>query len=235
MARYSTSVLLVEDYPPMLRFIRRTLELDGFSVMTATDGPSALDLFEAGNAELVLLDAGIPEIDGLDVCHRLKEMRPVPVIMVTARGADDDVVRGFEAGADDYLAKPFAGRVLVARVRALLRRTQALQGGLNDPLRCGDLELDLEAHRITRDDRDIHLTPTEYKLFALLLQHQGKVLTSGNMISQVWGLGQDADSQILRTHIGRLRRKIEPDHANPTIVQTVSGVGYCLQCPPGAD
>ena len=144
------------------------------------------------------------------------------------------MVRGLEAGADDYLAKPFAARVLVARVRALLRRTQTLPGTASDRVTCGDLELDMGARRVTRGEMDIHLTPTEFKLLTLFLQQQGKVLTSRQIISQIWGATGDGDPQILRTHVGRLRRKIEPNRANPTLVQTVAGVGYWMECPSDA-
>lgn len=234
MARHSSSILVVEDDPAVLRFIRKALEIDGFSVTSVMDGPSALDAFEVGNADLVLLDIGIPGIGGLDVCRRVKERRPVPVILVTARGADEEVVRGFEAGADDYLAKPFSGGVLVARVRALLRRTQTLPWAATDRIICGDFELDRGAHRVSRGGVDIHLTPTEYKLITLLLQHKGKVLTSKQIIPQIWGASYDGDPQILRTTVGRLRRKIEPNHTSPTLVQTVPGVGYRMDCPTGA-
>ena len=234
MARSEPLVLVVEDDPSMLRFIRRTLEVNGLTVTVATDGLEALQRFQADRPDLVVLDIGIPGMDGLEVCRLMKAVHQAPVIMVTARGTDEDVVRGFEVGAEDCLAKPFAGGVLVARVKALLRRAQAWAGLPGDMMECGDLVVDFSARRITRGGHPVHLTPTEHKLLTLLSRHRGKVLTSQQIISEVWGEPYEGDPQVLRTHIGRLRKKIEPDHARPSHVRTEPGVGYWLSCPPPA-
>ena len=144
------------------------------------------------------------------------------------RNAEEGVVRGFEVGAEDYLAKPFAGSVLVARVKALLRRAQTWAGLPGDLMECADLVVDFSARRITRGGHPVHLTPTEYRLLTVLSRHRGKVLMANQIISEVWGEPHQGDAQVLRTHIGRLRRKIEPDCARPTFIRTEPGVGYYL-------
>ena len=176
-----------------------------------------------------MLDIGIPELDGLEVCRRIKAASSVPIIMVTARGADEDIVRGFEAGVEDYLAKPFAGGVLVARVKSLLRRTRSWDGLSGDRIECGDLVVDLASRNVTLCGEAVHLTPTEYKLLAFLGRFHGKVLTSRQIFAEVWGTDYVADPQMLRTHISRLRKKVEPDHTIPALIQTVPGVGYQLR------
>ncbi len=234
MARSEPLILVVEDDPPMLRFISRTLEVNGLAVTVATDGPGALQRFRDAMPDLVVLDIGIPGLDGLEVCRLMKRVYQAPVIMVTARGTDEDAVRGFEVGAEDYLAKPFAGSVLVARVKALLRRAQAWAGLPGDLMECGDLAVDFSARRIIRGGHPVHLTPTEYKVLTVLSRHRGRVLTSNQIISEVWGEPHGGDAQVLRTHVGRLRKKIETDHTRPLHVRTEPGVGYWLDCPPPA-
>ena len=216
----------------MLRFVRRTLELNEFAVVSATDGPAALKSFQLERPDLVVLDIGIPGMDGLELCRRLKATQEVPVIIVTARGADDDVVKGFEAGAEDYLAKPFSGSVLVARVKSLLRRTRPWAGLSGDRIECGGLVVDLASRNITLGGVAVHLTPIEYKLLALLGSFPGKVIAFQQIFAEVWGADYAVDRQMLRTHIGRLRKKVEPDCTSPTLIQTEHGVGYRLSCPP---
>jgi len=230
MALSEPLVLVVEDDPAMLRFIRRTLEVNEFAVVVAEDGPAALKAFQSQRPDLVVLDIGIPMIDGLEVCRRMKALHHAPVIIVTARDGDEDIVRGFEVGAEDYLAKPFAGSVLVARVKSLLRRTRLLAGASGDRIECGGLVVDLASRNVTRSGKAVHLTPTEYKLLALLVRFHGKVLTVQQIFAEVWGGDYVVDPQMLRTHISRLRRKVEPDCTSPTVIQTVPGVGYRLGC-----
>ena len=229
MALSEPLVLVVEDDPATLRFIRRTLEVNEFAVVVAEDGPSALKVFQSQRPDLVVLDLGIPEIDGLEVCRRIKAAASVPVIIVTARDADEDVVKGFEGGAEDYLAKPFAGSVLVARVKSLLRRTRSWDGPSGDRIELGNLVVDLASRNVTICGDAVHLTPTEYKLLALLGRFHGKVLTFQQIFAEVWGGDYVVDPQMLRTHISRLRRKVEPDCTSPTVIQTVPGVGYRLR------
>jgi len=231
MARRNAKILAVEDDPAMLRFIRRTLELNELAVVVAEDGASALEVFQTQRPDLVVLDIGIPKVDGLEVCHRIKAHNHVPVLIVTARDADADadIVKGFEVGADDYLTKPFAGSVLVARVKSLLRRTQSWAGPKGDRIECGDLVVDLASRQVALRGQAVHLTPTEYKLLALLGRFQGNVLTFQQICAEVWGADYAVDPQMLRTHISRLRKKVEPDATSPNLLQTVPGVGYLLR------
>lgn len=235
MKRREFKVLVVEDDPAMLRFIRRTLEINDMEVAAATDGLAALKTFRVVRPDLVVLDITIPEMDGLEVCQRLKSAHQVPILIVTAKDTDEDLVRGFELGADDYLAKPFAGKVLVARVKGLLRRARAPSSAPGDRIECGELVVDFASRRIYRSGQHIHLTFIEFKLLALLAGSAGKVLTSEQIISEIWGAYGEGDAQMLRTHVGRLRKKIEPDHARPSLILTERGVGYWLSCPPPPD
>ena len=213
----------------MLRFIRRTLELNELNVVVAEDGAAALEILQTQRPDLVVLDIGIPNVDGLEVCRRIKARDYAPVILVTARDADEEIVKGFEVGAEDYLAKPFAGSVLVARVKSLLRRTQSWAGPSGDRIECGDLVVDLASRNVTLRGDAVHLTPTEYKLLASLGRFHGKVLTLKQIFAEVWGADYAVDPQMLRTHISRLRKKIEPEYASSPLIQTVPGVGYCLR------
>ena len=231
MARSKSLVLVVEDDPAMLHFIRRTLEINDLSVVAATDGLAALDLEQIERPDLAVLDLAIPEMDGLELCRRLRTNHQVPIIMVTARGEVDDVVRGFEAGAEDYLAKPFAGRVLVARIKALLHRALIPSGTEGDRIQCGELVVDMSARRVTSGGHVVHVTPTEYGLLALLARHRDRVLTHQQIITELWGTNYEIDAQALRSHIGRLRKKIESDRSKPSLICTERGVGYWLSCP----
>ena len=200
MATDKHLIQVVDDDPSILLFIRRTLELNGYRVSVTSDGETALDKVEIENPDLVLLDVGIPAIDGFEVCRRLRDISDVPVIMVTAKAKDEDIVFGLETGADDYLTKPFSPGVLLARVKAILRRRDQMTNG-EGALVCGDLMVDLDAR---------------------------KVLTSEQILTHVWGQGYANSVQTLRTHIARLRRKVEPDHSKPTLILTEPWVGYWL-------
>ena len=213
----------------MLRFIRRTLEVNDLAVVVAGDGPSALNLFQIERPDLVVLDVGIPAIDGFEVCRRIKAIHSVPIIIVTARDADEDIVKGFELGAEDYLAKPFAGSVLVARVKSLLRRTPQWPGVSEGRMQCGELQIDFASRSVKRGTQEIHLTPTEFKLLSFLGRFHGKVLTFQQIFAEVWGTAYIVDPQMLRTHISRLRKKLQQDQTIPTLIQTEPGVGYRLR------
>ena len=224
----SLLVQVVEDDVVISRFIGKSLRRYGFRVVEAFDGPTALKQFGVEHPDLVILDIGIPAMDGLQVCEKLRYSSEVPIFMVTARDGDDDVVRGLECGADDYLSKPFSRDVLVARVNALIRRNRPWVGAASGRVELGDLLVDFGAKRVTRGDRTIHLTPTEYRLLALLVVYRGKVLTSRRILSEVWGPGYADDFAMLRTNIGRLRNKIEADRSIPSLILTSPGVGYSL-------
>ena len=219
---------VVEDDPAMVRFIRRNLELEDFQVVVSGDGERALDQFEDEAPDLVILDIGIPKLDGMEVCRHLRTASDVPVIMVTSRGRDCEVIEGLDAGADDYLCKPFSAGVLLARVNAVLRRRLSRFETPIDRLEIDDLIIDLAGRTITRAGKPLRLTPLEYNLLTLFVRNCGKVLTSAQILDQVWGTDYVTEVQILRTHICRLRSKIESNNSRPTIILTEPGVGYRL-------
>jgi len=223
-------VQIVDDDPAIVRLVRRYLELEGFQVIVACDGRSALDQLDREAPNLVLLDIGLPEVDGLEVCRRMRSNSDVPVIMLTARGREEEVIEGFDAGADDYLVKPFSAGVLLARVKAVLRRYRPEEETDIDGIEWNGLVVDFSARKVTCGGRPIHLTRTEFPLLALLARHRGKVLTSAQILTEVWGPEYAGESQILRLHIGRLRKKIEPIPERPSLILTESGVGYWLNC-----
>ena len=219
---------VIEDDPAMVRFVRRNLELDDFQVVVSGDGEGALDQFEDQAPDLVILDIGIPKLDGIEVCRHLRKSSDVPVIIITSRGRECDVVEGFDAGADDYLCKPFSARVLLARVNAVLRRRLSRLETPIDRFEMDGLVIDLAGRTATRAGKPTRLTPIEYNLLTILVRNCGKVLTSAQILEQVWGADYVSAVQILRTHICRLRSKIEPNNSRPTIILTEPGVGYRL-------
>jgi two-component system response regulator MprA len=220
-------VLLVDDDAGVLRAIERALVIHGFEVQTSSDGSDALRMLAARAPDVVVLDVSMPDVDGLEVCRRLRAAGdPTPVLMLTARVAVGDRVAGLDAGADDYLVKPFALEELLARLRALLRRAGPTR--VNAMLRYGDLTLDTGTRRVTRGDRPIELTRTEFALLHLLLRHPGQVLTREVISADVWGYDFGPASNSLDVYIGYLRRKTEaPGEAR--LIQTVRGVGYVLR------
>ena len=219
---------VVEDDPAMVRFVRRNLEIEDFQVVVSVDGERALDQFEDEAPDLVILDLGIPKLDGMEVCRHLRTSSDVPVIIVTSRGRDCEIIEGLDAGADDYLCKPFSAGVLLARVNAVLRRRLSRFETPIDLFEIHDLVIDLASRTVTRAGKPVRLTPLEYNLLTLLVRNCGKVLTSAQILDQVWGADYVAEVQILRTHICRLRCKIEPNHSRPAIILTEPGVGYRL-------
>jgi two-component system response regulator MprA len=225
----ATRVLVVEDEDAVRDAIERALTLEGYAVETAPTGERALyTLEEGGSVDAVVLDVLLPGLSGLDVVRRLREEgQRVPVLMLTARGAVDDRVAGLDAGADDYLVKPFALKELLARLRALLRR-RAADGA--QPLVFGDLELDVGSREVTRGGRRIELTRTEFNLLELFLRNPRQVLRRPVIYDRVWGYDLDADTHALEVYIGYLRRKLEQD-GEPRLLHTVRGVGYALREP----
>lgn len=245
-------ILIVEDDPSLREVIGIGLEDDGFQVATAADGPSALLTFAAQKPALVLLDLMLPGLDGFAVCHELRRVSSVPIIMLTARSATDDVVRGLEAGADDYVTKPFEFPELIARVHSVLRRTAvrgtsaAAPSGQGAPpphplLPLGPLTIDPAAHRVTRRGcegaggegswPEVNLTVTEFRLLYELARHAGQVLTREQLLDLVWGYSYLGDSRLVDVHVQRLRAKIEDDPAHPRLILTVRGVGYRAEHP----
>ncbi len=214
---------MVDDDAALSEMIGIVLESEGFETVFSADGTSALDAFRAHNPDLVLLDLMLPGIDGIEVCRRIRADSGVPVIMLTAKSDTADVVVGLEAGADDYIPKPFKPRELVARVRARLRRHD--QEGV-EKLTVGDLVIDVAGHQVTRGGEAISLTPLEFDLLVALARKPWQVFSREVLLEQVWGYRHQADTRLVNVHVQRLRAKVERDPENPEIVVTVRGVGY---------
>ena len=222
------SVLVVDDEPAVRQALQRALTFEGYDVRVATDGHGALDALLRDPAEAILLDVSMPGIDGIEVCRRLRAAGDrTPILMLTARHATADRVAGLDAGADDYLVKPFALEELLARLRALLRRASP-PGGEDEVLRLADLSLDPATRVVRRGDRVMELTRTEFNLLELLLRNSGQVLTRELIFDRVWGYDFGANSNSLEVYIGYLRRKTEAE-GESRLIHTVRGVGYVLR------
>ena len=228
-------ILLVEDDPSIREVTAIGLGAAGFVVTTAADGVEGLERFRAEPADLVLLDVMLPRLDGLDVCRAIRRESTTPVVMLTARGDTIDVVVGLEAGADDYIRKPFEMPELVARIRAALRRRgrDAELGITSDELRLGPLSIDLAGRTVERDGTEIPLTRTEFDLLVELARRPGQVFTRDLLLDRVWGYDYLGDSRLVDVAVGRLRAKIETDPAEPQLVLTVRGTGYKVARPEG--
>lgn len=223
-----TRILAIEDDERIRTAVRLALEDEGWDVQEAANGQEALSSFSEKPADVVLIDIMLPDIDGFEVCRTLRRTSDVPIIMVTARADTHDVVAGLEAGADDYLTKPFAPKELSARIRALLRRVRITDTAMSD-LRFGQLEIMPEQGMVTVSGEEAHLTKTEFRLLVELATNFGKVLSREVLLERVWDLGYFGDGRLVDVHIRRLRTKIETDPANPRYVVTVRGLGYKLQ------
>lgn len=223
-----TKILAVEDDDRIRAAVKLALEDEGWTVDEAASGEEAVILFLREPSDVVLIDIMLPGIDGFELCRTIRRSSDVPIVMVTARSDTHDVVAGLEAGADDYLTKPFAPKELSARIRALLRRARPSVPGQSH-LTFGELEVMPEEGRILRAGDEIHLTKTEFRLICELAQNPGKVLSREQLLDQVWGYGYFGDGRLVDVHIRRLRTKVEQDPANPRHVVTVRGLGYRLQ------
>jgi len=225
-----TSVLVVDDEKPLRDFVRRNLEVRGYHVLSAANGLEALAIFERERIDLIILDLMMPHLDGLEVTRRLREVSTVPIIVLSALDEENDKVRAFDLGADDYLTKPFGVEELLGRVKAVLRRARwAAAGAQGERLVRGEICVDLESHRVTVSGREISLTPTEYNLLVFLMRNAGKVLSHQLILQQVWGPQYGNEAEYLRVYIGRLRRKIEADPLHPRYLHTEHGLGYRFQ------
>ncbi len=238
MPARKAKIVAADDDPQLLRLVTRNLQLEGYEVLAASDGQQALEQIEAVAPDLVLLDVMMPKLDGFSVCERVREFSAVPIIIVTARGQDQDKVRGLDLGADDYLTKPFSVDELLARVRAVLRRAQFATSeqaqGLRTTTTIGDLAVDYAQHRVTMRGREVALTPTEYRILSYLAQNAGRVVTQDLLLEHVWGAEYIGESHMLQVNINRLRRKLEVDPAHPAYIITKVGVGYLMPSQPGA-
>ncbi|HEY9556123.1 MAG TPA: response regulator transcription factor [Acidimicrobiales bacterium] len=223
-----TRILAVEDDERIRTAVKLALEDEGWSVVEASTGEDALAHFQQQPADVVLIDIMLPGIDGFEVCRSIRRTSDVPIVMVTARADTHDVVAGLEAGADDYLTKPFAPKELSARIRALLRRARTSE--VSSPhLRFGDLEIVPEEGVVRRNGRDVHLTKTEFRVLVELAQSPGRVFSREVLLERIWGYGYCGDGRLVDVHVRRLRTKVEADPANPRHVVTVRGLGYKLQ------
>jgi two-component system alkaline phosphatase synthesis response regulator PhoP len=220
------TILVVDDEPKITALARDYLEHGGFAVLVAGDGRSALALARSRRPDLVVLDLGLPGLDGLDVARALRRDSDVPILMLTARTDEADRIAGLELGADDYVTKPFSPRELVARVRAILRRTELATTLADAPIRILDVELDPARLRVSVAGRPVDLTPTEFTLLATLARQPGRVFTRSQLLDAIHGVAFEAYERAIDGHVKNLRRKLEPDPAHPRYLQTVHGVGY---------
>ncbi len=227
-------ILVVDDEPKIVRTARDYLERNGFRVVPSYDGKSALAAARQERPDLIVLDLNLPEMDGLDVCRTLRRESDVPIIMLTARADEADRLIGLELGADDYIVKPFSPRELVARVRAVLRRTQG-EMQLSNVLYAGDLEIDLDGHRVTRHGQPIKLTRIEFALLAALARYPGQTISRAQLLQQLHGTADGGYDRSIDAHVKNLRRKIGDDPADPRYIHTVYGIGYQFTDAPVAE
>jgi two-component system KDP operon response regulator KdpE len=224
-------LLLVEDDPQMRRFLRASLTSRGFRLLEAELSREALALATSHNPEVILLDLGLPDGSGITLARSLREWSRVPIIVISARGREADKVEALDAGADDYLTKPFGVNELLARIRVALRHAQQAGGTATPILEIAGLHLDLARREVTVAGQPLHLTPIEYRLLVLLARNAGKVLTHRQILQEVWGPGHQDETHYLRVYMAQLRRKIEADPARPRLLVTEPGVGYRLHDP----
>ncbi len=215
-------VLVVDDDPSISEMIAILLESEGYEVSVCANGSNVLPLFRAEHPDLVLLDVMLPGLDGVSVCRQLRDESDVPIIMMSAKTDSVDVIAGLEAGADDYVTKPFENSVLLARVKVRLRR----QENESEVIKVADLSIDLKAHEVKRGEESLHLTPLEFDLLTVLARKPYQVFSREELLEQVWGYRHSADTRLVNVHIQRLRSKVEKDPENPEVVLTVRGVGY---------
>jgi DNA-binding response OmpR family regulator len=222
-------ILLVEDEPAMLQGLRDNLEFETYEVDAATDGQTALEKIVSQSFDLIILDVMLPKLSGLEVCKRAREQGiTTPIIMLTARGEEIDKVLGLELGADDYVTKPFGVRELLARIKAVLRRSEGSAGGPNQIMVLGSLELDFASFTALRNGRDLTLTPKEFEIMKFLWQHRNKTVSRDDLLTNVWGYDESISTRTVDNFILKLRQKLEDDPANPKYIITIHGIGYRL-------
>jgi two-component system KDP operon response regulator KdpE len=223
-------ILLIEDEPQMRRFLRITLQSNGYRLVETETGAEGLLQAASRNPDVVLLDLGLPDMDGLEVTTRLREWTQVPVVVISAREQEQDKVKALDAGADDYLTKPFNAGELLARIRVALRHALRQRSGRQEPVfSLYNLRVDLAQRQVFLDDREVHLTPIEYKLLTTLIRHAGKVVTHRQLLTEVWGAAHSNEVQYLRVYMTQLRHKLESDPARPRFLMNEPGIGYRLK------
>jgi len=224
----STRILIVDDEPRYLRLLEANLLTEEYEVFTATDGEEALESFSDNPVDLILLDVMLPRMDGFAVCRRIRQFSNVPIIMLTAKGEEQDRVRGLDVGADDYLVKPFSVMELLARVRAVLRRAQVIETGQDRIFTHGNLRIDFARAEVWKSEQPVYLSATEYRLLLQFTHNVGKVLSAEELLTGVWGPEYRDDKEILWVTIARLRQKVEDDPHTPKHIATRSGLGYLM-------
>ena len=226
-----TRILVVDDEPKLVRLVREVLTATGYSVMSTGSGENAVEMAELEKPDLIVLDVVLSgTLDGYEVARRVREFSDVPIIMLTAKARESDLLHGFDSGADDYLTKPFSSKELLARVRAVLKRSRRELEGETDIV-CGELRVDLARRQVTVSGKPVQLTPTEYNLLQQLAQHRNQVMLHEQLLTAVWGPEYRDDVDYLRAYVRYLRQKLETDPANPKLIITSQGVGYMLACP----
>jgi two-component system KDP operon response regulator KdpE len=222
-------VLVVEDEPQMLRFLRASLSTHGYRLVETTTGTEGIAQAAVRTPDVILLDLGLPDVDGIDVTKRLREWTRIPIIVLSARGQDEDKINALDAGADDYLTKPFSVGELLARIRVALRHAATAPDEIEPIFTLGGLRVDLAKRQVFVEEEDVHLTPTEYKLLVTLIHHAGKVVTHRQLLKEVWGPNYVEHTHYLRVFMGQLRQKLEPDPARPRYLINEPRVGYRLK------
>lgn len=229
MADQKATILLIEDEQPLLKFLRVTLATQDYRLIEASTGAQGMQLAATAQPELIILDLGLPDMDGVEVARRIREWSSIPIIVVSARGKEQDKVIALDAGADDYLTKPFGVAELLARVRVVMRHLAAVDTDTGQPVfTVGPLRIDLASREVKVAEKPVHLTPNEFKLLSVLVKNPGKVLTHRYLLKEVWGPGSAEESHYLRVYMNQLRQKLEADAARPKYLLTEPGVGYRL-------
>ena len=229
MSNYNETILVVEDDPQIRNFIKYTLEKEGYQSYTASSAQNSLNIIVSEKIDLIILDLGLPDFDGMEVIKKVREWSEIPIIVVSARDQDKEKVLALDTGADDYITKPFSATELLARIRVAIRHLykkgiKTVQTNFT----VGDLSIDFDSHRVSMKGEEIHLTPNEYNLLSLLSKNAGKVITTGAILKEIWGANYGSDTQALRALMAGLRRKIEEIPAKPRYIITEVGIGYRL-------
>jgi len=219
-------ILVVDDEPQITRVLRTSLSSQGYDIRIANDGETALEILKDWAADLVITDLSMPNMDGLELCRRLRAKSQVPIVVLSVKGEERTKVRALDAGADDYVTKPFGMNELLARVRANLRRVATPESPAAGSIEAGGFRIDLDAHTVKIHGREVHLTPKEFDLLTYLARHRGKVITHRALLSAIWGPNSTEQPEYLRVFVGQLRKKIEPDASSPRYIQTEPWVGY---------
>jgi DNA-binding response OmpR family regulator len=235
MPQQKPLLLVVDDDPTLVKLVSLNLEMDGYQVVTAANGETAIELIQKEQPALVLLDVMMPGMDGFQTCTRVREFSEIPIIMLTAKGGVEDVVHGLDIGADDYVVKPFSITELLARIKAVLQRSKFPQEPAQPPFTSGQLSINFAHHQVTIDDKEVLLPPTEYRILCLLARNAGRVITHDNLLTEVWGKEYRSDTHILQVAVARLRKKLGDDSSNPKYIATRPGIGYTLKKPKDQD